>query len=258
MTQSIIAHPNFQTSASWSLDVLSFGTDDIIVDTSQSIGAIVSKAVSPQVYSNLTVTYTLVGSYTSDVNFQTNSQSISVIENTIAKTTPDVSWSVSGTTSMTYSVANYLTAAPSWVAINSVTSELTITAPDVDKDTEYYFYINSMITGITNPIQKLIKLSILNWIASNWQKCTTTNNSIWTAWTSGYNLSSGLWSIQNSSQPQNSTSASEPAKALSTTTISVEAAVLGCVVFTSILNASSISSFWMTINQLQIFFFKYY
>ena len=139
MTQSIIAHSNFQTSASWSLNVLSAGTDDIIIDTSKSIGAIVSKVINPQIYSNLTVTYTLICSYTSDVNFQTNRQSILVIENTITKTTPDVSWSVSGTTSIIYSVANYLTVAPSWVAINSVTSELTIIAPDVDINIEYYF-----------------------------------------------------------------------------------------------------------------------
>ena len=64
---------------------------------------------------------------------------------------------------------------PSWVAINSSTGALTITAPEVSSDAEFSFYIVSSVSGIPDPIKKLIKLTILNWSVSNWQKCISTN-----------------------------------------------------------------------------------
>ena len=49
---------------------------------------------------------------------------------------------------------------PSWVAIDSVSGILSINAPEVSLDTEYDFYINSAVSGVSSPIKKLIKLII--------------------------------------------------------------------------------------------------
>ena len=133
---------------------------------------------------------------------------------------------------------------PSWVAINSTTGVLSIVAPDVSSDTEYDFYIVSSVSGVTSSILKKIKLTVLNWSVSNWQKCSSTSISIWDTCYSGYVLSSGgVW-----------INSSYTAKALSTTTISVVTATSVCIVFASFLNSSSIASLWLIINQLQTFF----
>ena len=155
---------------------------------------------------------------------------------------------------------------PAWVVIDSVTGVLTITAPVVSVDTEYYFYIISAIGGVSSSVQKLIKITVLNWVASNWLKWISNSISVWKIWSSGYILSSGVWNINSSTSSsstttssgglQNSTSASETAQALSKTSTSIAAATAGCIVLASLLNTSSIANLWLTINQLQIFFDK--
>ena len=54
--------------------------------------------------------------------------------------------------------------APSFVSIDSNSGTLAITEPNVDADTEFDFYINSINIGLTSPAQKLIKLNIINWL----------------------------------------------------------------------------------------------
>ena len=57
MPQSISVHPDFQTAAPWTMDLLSIGTEDIVADSGQTIGAVTTQTVSAPVYTNLTVTY---------------------------------------------------------------------------------------------------------------------------------------------------------------------------------------------------------
>ena len=57
MFQSISAHPDFQIAAAWTMDLLSSGTDDIVADSGQTIGAVTTQTVSAPVYTNLAVTY---------------------------------------------------------------------------------------------------------------------------------------------------------------------------------------------------------
>ena len=59
MPQSISAHPLFQTDATWTMNLLPSGTEDIVVDNSQTIGAITSQSVSVPfpAYTNQTVVY---------------------------------------------------------------------------------------------------------------------------------------------------------------------------------------------------------
>ena len=134
----------------------------------------------------------------------------------------------------------------SWVAIDSVSGILSINSPEVSLDTEYDFYINSAVSGVSSPIQKLIKLIISNCAATNWKKCISTNSLTCETCLSGYVLSSGVWDVPK---------ASETAKALSKTTTSAVIAITGIVVLTSMINTASIANLWMTINQLQLFIF---
>ena len=135
---------------------------------------------------------------------------------------------------------------PSWVVIDSVSGILSINAPDVSSNTEYDFYINSAVSGVSNPIQKLIKLIITNCATKNWKKCISTNSLTCETCLSGYVLSSGMWDIPK---------ASDTAKALSKTTTSLVITTTGIVVLTSMINTASIANLWMTINQLQLFIF---
>ena len=136
--------------------------------------------------------------------------------------------------------------APSWVAIDPVSGILSINSPEVSLDTEYDFYINSAVSGASSPVQKLIKLIITKCAAKNWKKCMYTNSLACDTCVSGFVLTSGVWDTPK---------ASDTAKALSKTTTSAVIAITGIVVLTSMMNTASIANLWMTINQLQLFFF---
>ena len=142
---------------------------------------------------------------------------------------------------------------PSWVAIDSSSGILNINAPEVSLDTEHDFYINSAVSGVSSPVQKLIKLMIINCTAKNWKRCISTNSLTWETCSSGYILTSGVWEISKTTASQSSQTTSETAKALSKTTTSAVIAIAGIVVLASIMNTASITNLWMTINQLQLF-----
>ena len=57
MIQSIAAHPDFQGTVAWTMNVVTSGTDDIVVENGQTIGAITTQTVTPFTYTNNTVTY---------------------------------------------------------------------------------------------------------------------------------------------------------------------------------------------------------
>ena len=57
MPQSISAHPDFQTAATWTMNSLSSGTEDIVADSGQTIGAVTTQTVGAPSYTNQTVTY---------------------------------------------------------------------------------------------------------------------------------------------------------------------------------------------------------
>ena len=57
MAQSISAHPDFQMATTWTMNLLAAGTEDIVADSGQTIGALTSQTVSASSYNNQTVTY---------------------------------------------------------------------------------------------------------------------------------------------------------------------------------------------------------
>ena len=140
---------------------------------------------------------------------------ISVIEKTSTQVLPDLSCSLSSSTSIVFSLGSFNSeVVPSWVAIDSNTGLLTITSPEVEQDTNYNFYVNAMITDLTLQTQKQIKLTVKDW--STW--------------------------------------GSQTAKSLSITVQSIIGVVMIVSVITSMLNVSSGSNFWLLINEAQLFF----
>ena len=142
---------------------------------------------------------------------------------------------------------------PSWVTIDSGSGIWSINAPEVSSDTEHDFYINSAVSGVSSPIQKLIKLITTNCAAKNWKKCISTNSLTCETCLSGYVLSSGVWDIPKTTTSQSSQTTSETAQSLSKTTTSAVIATTGIIVLISLINTASIANLWMTINQLQLF-----
>ena len=158
--------PNF-TPATWTMNVLASGTEDITSTTSLTLTSS-SQTVSNPPYTNQTLTYNQVSASKSDVISQNLDQSYSMVENLFTQVTPDLTCSASGSTSISFTISNYMTStAPAWVIIDSSTGMLNVTAPTVSADTEFDFYIDSNIAGASQPMKKLIKINILDCKATN-------------------------------------------------------------------------------------------
>ena len=214
MVYSIDAHPDF-SSSSITMSILPTGIEDIITESGVTIQSIASESIIASIYSNQTIIYILNSIYISDAYIQISDELFSVYENSINKISPDLTCSLSGVVSISYSLSEYNgSSIPLWIVLNSSTGELTITSPLVASNIDYYFYIDSIISGITNVFHKRIKLTVMNW--SNW--------------------------------------GSDAAKALSTTTQSVVGATAGVVTISSMMNTSSVSSLWSMVNQIQLFY----
>ena len=260
LAESILAHPDF-LSSSIAMNLLAIGSNDVMTESGISISSPVSSTATSQGFSNHTLTY-LGGSNTvSDVYFQTDTYSFSVIENTITKFSTNLSWSISGTTSITFSIGDYNgEVAPSWISINSNNGTMTINSPNISSDTDYKFYINANIAGVSNPIQTLIKLKVIAWVVLNCQKCST-NILIWDLWDTGYDLNLSICEASSSlnTSSSNSSSSSEndsikTAKILRMSNQSIIGATVIVTIKSSIANVSSTSSLWSLINQMQLLF----
>ena len=242
--QSISLNSDFSPSA-WSMITLSASTDNIVALSGVTIAA-ADAAFTPATgtYINQTVIYTSISSTTSDVYYQILDESLSIIELNSAIMTIQLSCSFSGSTSISYSISSYgSSTVPSWITINSLTGVLTITAPNVSADTEFYFYATSSITGVSNPVQKLIKLTVVNCQVQNWDKCSMSSSTTWVTWSSGSTLNS-----------DSSTIASTTSQVLSSTSTSALGASFWIITLISLINPASIASLWGMINQAQLFF----
>ena len=106
---------------------------------------------------------------------------------------PDLPWSPSGSTSISYSLVEYnWNLIPHWASINSTSGVLTLITPDVSSDTEYNLINGTSISGTSTPVLKHIKLSVQICIVVNKHKCSNTNRSYWDTRNSDYNFSSGI------------------------------------------------------------------
>ena len=200
--------------------------------------------------------YSLVSSTNSDSYQQITTQSYSVSESTTSTQTPNLSCSFSGSTLIIYSLSSYNGAIiPSFVSIDSTTGVLTIAAPSVSISTTYSFYIDSTISGISGPVQKIINIAVnksivgnyQNCAASNCQKCSSADSIVCTSCNSGYNLNYGSCILDVSESETSGT-----AKSLSTSSQAVIGTIALLSIGLSLTNLSSMASLWSVINQMQI------
>ena len=199
---------------------------------------------------------------------QKATQSFSIVESNSLETALDLTWSPSGMISVSYVIGDYGgVTAPAWVTVNQNSGDLSISAPSVSSDSMFTFYVNTLVTGVTNPIQKIVTLTILNWVVQNWNLCTSSSSSTCATCNSDYTLVSGSWVNQQTSSASSSGSSAgstsiqssnlsptQESKTLSTTTLSASGAAIGVSAVTSLLNSSSISSIWSIINHAQLYF----
>ena len=262
--ESVEAHPDFSNSTI-TMNVQTATSMPIIQESSITIGSVNAESVSSQTYSNQTVTFSISAgtSYTSDVYFQVQSQSyLAIVENTYIEYSPDLPcYSSSGSTSITFSLAGYNGGSvPTWLVINAASGTLKVTAPSVTAATDYTVYINSQLSGVTDPVQKHINIQINKWTANNWAKWTATSTTTCAVWNSNFELIKGIWQSQ-SNQSNNSLNDSKESSIASSTINSINivtkssvSTTVGAVVISSIIGISSLASIWIMINQLQIFF----
>ena len=161
--------------------------------------------------------------------------------------TPNLSCSFSGSTSIDFSLSSYNGGnIPSFVSVNSATGVLTIAAPSVSSSTTYSFYIDSTVSGISEPVQKIINLTVKKCTVSNCKTCTVTDSSVCATCNSGFSLSSGSYNLWESKM-------SNLANLLSI----INQVIIGTIVLISVgsflTNLSSMASLWSVISQLQIF-----
>ena len=256
--ESIIIHPNF-SSSTLIMNILAVGVDTITSESGVAISAQTTITASSNTYTNQPVTYIQSSYFASDIQGVDNSQStLLALEGFIGQVVPLLLCSSSGSSTISFSIGNYNgQTAPIWILINSSTGILSITAPSVNVDTEYYFYINSLVSGFTSPIQQLFRLTILNWIAQNCLTCSNQGVLIWAIWNSGFILNSGACVMSQTSTNKtisNENTPSQTAEALATTTLVISSTTAGVVIAFSMINTSSLSSLWSMINQNQIFF----
>ena len=136
--------------------------------------------------------YNLISSITSDAYLQTDAQAFLVSESTTSTQVPNLSCSFSGSTPIVFSLSSYNgVIVPNFVSINSTTGVLTIAAPSVSSSKTYSFYITSMISGVSTPVQKIINLTVKKCTVGNCQICTITDSSVCATCNPGYSLSLG-------------------------------------------------------------------
>ena len=244
------------------MNTISAGTDDVIAESGVTISLATTEPSSTQTFTNQTLTHATnpAAAYTSDIYFQTNIQLITTLENTYSEVLPDLTWSYSGSTLITFSIANYNgVIAPSWVQIISSTGLLKISTPIVSVDATVTFYEIATITGISNTAQKLIQIKVINWAVSNWKKWTSISGTTWETWDTNYILNSGVWNLptstSNTSVKSSIYSPAQEIKSISTAVTSISASSAGLASLSSIVSGSSLSGFWLMMNQLQMLFF---
>ena len=187
--------------------------------------------------------YNVVSSVTSDVYLQIVTQAFSVSESTISTQTPNLPCSFSGSTPIVYSLSSYGGAViPLFVSIDSTAGVLSIEAPSVSNSVDYSFYIVSTVSGLSSPVNNIIKLTVKKCTASNCHTCSVSDSFICENCNSGYRLKSGSCSLPES----------DTAKSLSMANQIIVGSIVLLTFGFSFTNLSSMASLWSAINHMQI------
>ena len=177
------------------------GNYDFVSDsgTTLSASSFLITITTPSIYTNFI--YQLNPSSSLSLQVNTNAESyLNLLENSYIEISPTLTCSSLSSTTIVYSISNYNgVTAPNWVAIDSSSRLLKISTPNVTNSTSCSFYINSQISSVTNPVQKLINLKVTKWLAQNCQKWTSLDSSKCSSWNSNYYLSNRYWSNEATS-----------------------------------------------------------
>ena len=234
-----------------SMNIISDGSYATVTDSGHYVTTSSTSTVTSPSYTSISITYTQASDTISDIYYQTTDQSISVLESSTSSSSLVLTCSSSGSSTITHSIGNYGSSiAPSWISIDSSTSVLSMTTPNVDTNTEYDFYINSVSSGSSDPVQKLIKLTVVNCAVVNCLKWSSSSVSTCEVWASGFTLSSGTCVSSQSGTSSGSTS--EEAKALGIFILVLIIATLFVVTALSLKNKTSMWSFWSMVSQMQM------
>ena len=206
MEQSIFLHPMFENvyddPANWTMNALPYGSEEILQTSWEILGNTTSFNVTSYSFPSINATFNSISNDTSDVNYLTSDESYTIQEKKTFRITPNLPCSISGSTLITFRRVNYMkSSVPDWISVDSSTGAMTIVAPAVSETTVYNFYINSLMCSNTEPILKLIRLTVLKCSASHCQKCIETDGSICEVCDTGYILNSGAWDIHLHSSP---------------------------------------------------------
>ena len=178
--------------------------------------------------------------YTTDISFWLNTLYYTQSDKTV---NIPLTWSVSGSTSISYSIQQYSTyELPSWVSLDSTNMILTINAPTISATTIYGLKIVSTINSKSYP--KIIYITVAGSSSSS---------------SGGTSSSSSTNSTSSSSTSTSSTSTKAKTPITTTvksTMIATQSAIgsgMAIGLSTSILTSSSAQGIWTFMNQFQMF-----
>ena len=171
----------------------------------------------------------------SDVSYWLDSHASSVNEQTNSTISIDFTCSVSGNTTITYSLSQYQNeTVPTWVTIDEANLLLNVETPDVTANTTYNFYVNSTFNSLS--YQKLISITVLY--------VEDTTNSTHNSTTTDTSTTSSTF-VQNNE-------VSEDVKASRSVSQAMIGIGMSAGVLASIAGTSSPQSFWGLMNQFQM------
>ena len=86
------------------MNILPAGTEEIYSDNGVTIDSLYYPYIYSQGYTIYSISYSITPVYTSDIRYQVNDKSISILESTSSTFTVDLTCSFSGSTPISYSI----------------------------------------------------------------------------------------------------------------------------------------------------------
>ena len=224
--------------------------NQISSDTTTSI------APSQTSFTNITPTYSSVipsieyyqAVTMSDVSYWLSTvTSYNMAELTTSNVAIDLTWSISGSTAITYSLVAYSTyTLPTWITLDTANSQLVMITPDVTATTNYGLIVRSTISS-TN-YDKIVLISVVN-TATTTTTTTSTTTATTPASTTPTTTSSSASSASSSSSDHLPLTRSQ-ARATTSSVIAVSI-LMGTIV--SMVSVYSPQKMWAILNQFQLY-----
>ena len=247
-------HFDFQSS-SWTMDVISNEEDlQIELTSPASLAAVASSGINLFLFSEESFLFNQV---ISGISYNTESQSFWIIENKVTELSPNLTWSLSSSYTINYSLSLYSSELiPSWITIDSK-GKLKVSVPQDTYDQKYNFNVVSNISGVAYPIKKLINLTVAKWAIDNWKYYSSDLAWSCAIWNYGFYLCDSTWGKQSNTLFKNSwidSDISEQAKVGKLAILLTTMLAVIVVFMSSFMKTSSTENLWLFLKQMQLFF----